>query len=73
VSRALVLVAMLVLAGCERQEVVEAREASNPFVILTDQETGCQYLVVRSSGSAPTPRIAADGKTHMGCRQGGGQ
>jgi hypothetical protein len=37
-----------------------------PFVFL-DDVTGCQYLSTHSS-AALTPRIAADGKAHMGCK-----
>lgn len=37
-----------------------------PYVFL-DASTGCQYLSTHTSGSL-TPRIAADGKTHMGCK-----
>lgn len=38
-----------------------------PFVYL-DQVTGCEYLSTHMA-AALTPRIAADGKTHMGCRE----
>ena len=38
----------------------------SPYVFL-DDATGCQYLSTHTS-AALTPRIAADGKTHMGCR-----
>lgn len=40
-----------------------------PMVFL-DQVTGCQYLSTHTS-DALVPRIAADGRTHMGCSQGG--
>ena len=35
-----------------------------------DPETGCQYLGQRSSNAGITARIAADGKTHLGCKGG---
>ena len=34
--------------------------------VQTDAETGCQYLMRERGGL--TPRIAPDGRTHMGCR-----
>lgn len=37
-----------------------------PFVYL-DEVTGCEYLSTHLANSL-TPRIAADGKTHMGCK-----
>ncbi len=40
---------------------------------LTDNETGCQYIVIKTKSSegglAITPRIAADGKSSKGCKQ----
>jgi hypothetical protein len=43
-------------------------KASDTIVrVFTDPETGCQYLGMY--GEAVTQRIAADGKTHMGCRE----
>jgi hypothetical protein len=36
--------------------------------IYLDAATGCQYLGQRNSSAGITPRIAADGKTHMGCK-----
>lgn len=51
------------------------RERAAPRVIApgedvgtrADAVTGCQYLVWGIRGGI-TPRIAADGKTHMGCK-----
>lgn len=39
--------------------------------LFTDAASGCQYLGYGSGayGKALTPRIAGDGKTHMGCHQ----
>lgn len=36
-----------------------------PYV-FADHDTGCQYLSTHTS-TGLAPRIAADGKTHMGC------
>lgn len=36
-----------------------------PYV-FADHDTGCQYLSTHTSAGL-APRIAADGKTHMGC------
>jgi len=44
-------------------------EASSlDLAVHTDPATGCQYLRLISSGRELTARIAADGKTHMGCK-----
>lgn len=45
-----------------------ASTAYQPFV-FADQTTGCQYLSTHTS-TGLTPRIAVDGKTHMGCKGG---
>lgn len=39
-----------------------------PYVFL-DQVTGCEYLSTHTS-TGLVPRVAADGKTHMGCKGG---
>jgi hypothetical protein len=39
-----------------------------PYLFI-DQVTGCQYLSTHTS-TGLAPRIAADGKTHMGCKGG---
>jgi len=39
-----------------------------PYV-FADQDTGCQYLSTHTS-TGLVPRIAADGKTHLGCKGG---
>lgn len=67
---AYVLLLALFLSACKRPEIeaAEAIESSkrggDSFTIHTDPMTGCEYL--RYSGL--TPRIDADGKTHLGCR-----
>jgi hypothetical protein len=60
------------LAGCSYEPYPESRtrnaapEAIDPLV-YRDRQTGCEYLTRGNSSSSLTPRIAADGKTHMGC------
>lgn len=71
-STAICLV-LAALAGCEPAAQPGDRppitKASNwDMVIHMDPETGCQYLRLMNSGRELTPRIAADGKTHMGCK-----
>lgn len=59
---------MVALAGCGAR--AEAMESGRYDLRLTvDQVTGCEYLTY--GGSGITPRIAADGKTHIGCHRGG--
>lgn len=76
-SKALVacvaILAVLVLAGCPRRAEVIAAEAAaqkRPYdwMIIPDAATGCEYVVY--AGKGITPRIAADGRTHMGCTRG---
>jgi len=60
--------AMLALAGCGEESTQKFHPddwRAFPHV-YTDQFTGCQYLVSRNNSLVI--RIAADGKTHMGCR-----
>jgi hypothetical protein len=78
--RRLMILAVL-LAGC--QESVPAPSTTPapetaakrnlyalPYTVYlyADPDTGCQYLMRDGSSAAFTPRIAADGKTHMGCK-----
>jgi hypothetical protein len=63
------------LAGCRKRPEVAAAEdqqridevPSSSVLIFNDRETGCQYLTPTGSGGL-TPRIAADGHSHMGCK-----
>jgi hypothetical protein len=58
--------AMLALAGCNMDSTDNHIEGKRSGMsLLIDHGTGCQYLSV---GRSLTPRIASDGKTHMGCR-----
>lgn len=58
------------LAGCmKRTEDAEGKPIGELYdpIAYSDRATGCQYL---STGQAKalTPRIAADGSSHMGCK-----
>jgi hypothetical protein len=69
-----ILILAVLLAGCqpERSEPKPAPVASFAqgsqyrLDVAIDPDTGCQYLQQDYKGI--TPRIAADGKTHMGCK-----
>lgn len=60
----------LVLAGCTKRDQTDPTEVISGvggLQLLTDHATGCQYL---SKGyGVVEPRIAADGKSHMGCKE----
>ena len=59
--------AMLALAGCAIDDTDNHADGKwSGLTPLIDHGTGCQYLSV--GWSSITPRIASDGKTHMGCR-----
>jgi hypothetical protein len=49
----------------------EAKAGSEAYgpILYRDILTGCEYLS-SSHDSALTPRISADGKTHLGCKKG---
>lgn len=62
----------LLLTGCGWQPNNEYRTASKTGdaadpMIYTDQVSRCQYLSRGQGSGGLTPRIAADGHTHMGC------
>jgi hypothetical protein len=61
-STALCLV-LAALAGCDQPPAT--RDTVFNLFVYTDTATGCQYV---SESRGLTPRIAADGKTHMGCK-----
>lgn len=69
----LILILAALLAGCSSSADnkpaagVDDRYETN-FWLYKDLETGCEYVSNRSSNSGLTPRIAADGKTHLGCK-----
>lgn len=66
---AALVLTLLALAGCKRDQGPPAVQSVDG--IYTDAETGCQYFARVLSGHRYepfTPRIAADGKAHMGCR-----
>ena len=69
-----ILILAMLLAGCEQTaqpgDPMPALKLAARMAIMvhTDPETGCQYLRLENIGRELTPRIAADGKTHMGCK-----
>ena len=64
-KRILILAALL--AGCAKTS--NDNSAYDPAVYM-DRATGCQYLAPGlDSRASLTPRTAADGKTHKGCRE----
>lgn len=68
----MVLIAMAVAAFAAFAFVKIAGAKTGPsragdVYVFTDHETGCQYVGPGGRG-AYTPRIAADGRSHMGCR-----
>ena len=64
-STALCLV-LAALAGCGDPRTADRSESVDP-IRYQDRDTGCMYLTT-GQYNALTPRIAADGKTHMGCQ-----
>lgn len=67
----LLMVCAGVLGGCgpttaPPDEGEKHIEALDPWM-YKDRATGCEYLSTRSEAGL-WPRIAADGKTHMGCK-----
>jgi hypothetical protein len=71
----IVLMASFALSGCgERPASPEGNQQPafgdrQPVAVYMDHGTGCEYVAADGGHSAITPRIAADGKTHMGCRE----
>lgn len=59
-----ILILALLLTGCGPSPSV-TRGTSEDLVVFNDRDTGCQYV---RGGYGLTPRIAADGRTHMGCK-----
>lgn len=64
--RALILAALLAGCGPTTKEVGAGAAGQDPMV-FADRVTGCEYLTTQDRVTL-TPRIAADGKTHMGCK-----
>jgi hypothetical protein len=66
-----ILILALLLVGCVKAATTEPER--NLYVyqdrayLYVDPDTGCNYLT-KGWYSSLTPRIAADGKTHMGCK-----
>lgn len=55
------------MLGCRetRAKIEPQAEKFESVELYKDWGTGCEYLRVRMGGV--TPRIAADGRSHMGC------
>lgn len=69
VSRALTFLACLALAGCDLPWFKSDLDGPGGNMhVMTDKVTGCQYVYAGAYGL--TPRIAADGKSHRGCKEG---
>jgi hypothetical protein len=68
------IVAMAIATGCDAPKTpgpdAPSLSQHTTLSMYLDPETGCQYLGQRSSNAGITARIAADGKTHMGCKGG---
>jgi hypothetical protein len=67
-----ILILASLLAGCgpttgDKPGDVQSLRALDPL-LYEDRVSGCEYVAARND-HALTPRIAADGKTHMGCRE----
>lgn len=56
------------LGGCRPINPERPRQDNTILNLYSDPETGCQYLGQYSGNAGITARIAADGKTHMGCK-----
>jgi hypothetical protein len=72
-TRSAICLVLAALAGCQRPDIavmpnVPQIDGYATLSLYLDPETGCQYIGQRSSNAGITPRIAADGKTHMGCK-----
>jgi hypothetical protein len=65
-----ILMLTVLLTGCGMRDDTDPPNGLSGMGLFTDNGTGCQYLGYGSghNGKALTPRIAADGKTHMGCK-----
>jgi hypothetical protein len=63
---AVVVLTILATAEGAVRDKLYMWDANNDMYLWTDPDAGCQYLVTRHGGMLP--RIAADGKTHMGCK-----
>lgn len=66
-----VLCVVSLLSGCARKdpEPEVSVQTAGWLNVETDDATGCQYLGKHNSSAGITPRIAADGKSHMGCKE----
>jgi hypothetical protein len=62
------MILAVMLAGCSTKDDSDPPDGISGMTPLTDNATGCQYLARGAIfGESIIARIAADGKTHMGC------
>jgi hypothetical protein len=64
---ALGMVPALVSACAPTTSEVSKGDLPQDAMVFADRATGCQYLTTQERITL-TPRIANDGKTHMGCK-----
>lgn len=66
----LMMLVVLVVTGSTKRDDSDPAGGISGFSVFTDALTGCQYVGFGAGmfGKAITPRIAADGKSHAGCR-----
>lgn len=57
---------VVLLSGCAPRAGDTTSDPYDP-VLYVDRVTGCNYLSTGETKSL-TPRIAADGQSHMGCK-----
>lgn len=66
-----ILILAALLAGCGPTTGDKPSDEQRPHaldpLLYADRVTGCEYLASRNEHDL-TPRVAADGKTHMGCK-----
>ena len=60
----------LLFSAASAKKEIEAGtgEPVNSVTVSIDRLTGCHYLQSRWGDGGLVPRIAADGKTHFGCK-----
>jgi hypothetical protein len=70
-ARSAICLVLAALTGCSPTTGDKPDGEQKPLpldpILYADRVTGCEYLGSRDDHGI-TPRIAADGKTHMGCK-----
>jgi len=66
----IVVVAVMACTGCAKRELSPdaALKPGTPLEVTIDGPTGCEYLKSAYTDKVLIPRIAADGRTHKGCK-----